>query len=414
MSESTSQPLSPPPTPAFDGRSVGQVVLKPRKVRPFFARHPWVLDSAVSHVSGEPNDGDVVDLVTERGDFVARGILNSRSKLRVRLYSWEPEEWLDDAFWERRLTAAHDWRRRLNLLGPESAARLLYSESDGISGLVVDHFGQHVVVQINALAMSVRLPQLLPIIERVVQPRSILVRAEPGLMKNEGVMPPTGYVMGRPPADPVIIEEHGIRFRVDVAAGQKTGCYLDQRDNRLAAAAYFRDRRVLDLFCYSGGFGLHAMRQGASSVLAVDSSEPALALARGNAELNGVTGIEFQHGEAFATLDALKEAGERFGAIVLDPPKFARNRFHIDEALRAYHRINRVAVDLLEPDGILVTCSCSGSVTRDDMLGMLAGVAEKSRRPIQLLELRGHAADHPVNLSCPESEYLKCLICRVL
>ncbi|MBM3999164.1 MAG: class I SAM-dependent rRNA methyltransferase [Planctomycetes bacterium] len=388
--------------------------MKPRKVRPFFARHPWVLDSAVGSVRHAPTDGDTVDLVTERSDFVAKGVYNSRSRLRVRLYTWDPGEPLDATFWESRIDAAVRWRERLGLLGADSAARLIFSEADGVSGLIVDHFGMHVVVQVNALATAARLSDLLPILERRIEPRSMLVRAEPGLEKLEGVAPRTGYYRGERPLEPVVIEEHGVRFAVDASSGQKTGFYLDQRENRFAASRYVRDRRVLDLFCYSGGFGLHALKNGnARSVLGIDGSEPAIALARANAERNGLDGARFERGDAFEALDAFKSSGERFGAIVLDPPKFAKNRFHVDEALRAYYRINRVAVDLLEPDGILVTCSCSGSVSRDDFLGMLAGVAEKSRRPIQILEQRGHAADHPVDLSCPESEYLKCMICRV-
>jgi 23S rRNA (cytosine1962-C5)-methyltransferase len=198
-----------------------------------------------------------------------------------------------------------------------------------------------------------------------------------------------------------------------LSVGQKTGFYLDQRENRRVAASYMQGRRVLDMFCYSGGFSIAAARLGAAAeVVGVDSSEPAIRWARHNARQNGADNVRFEQAECFETLDQLRERGEKFGAVILDPPKFTRNRFRINEALRAYHRINRVALDLLEPDGILVTCSCSGSVTRDDFLAMLGGVAEKARRGLQILEQRGPAADHPVSVACPENAYLKCFICR--
>ncbi len=221
--------------------------------------------------------------------------------------------------------------------------------------------------------------------------------------------------MGATPDGPVFIHEHGIRYGVDLREGQKTGFYLDQRENRRIAAQYFRGRRVLDLFCYSAAFGLCAAKLGgAREVLAVDGSQKAIALARANAALNGVNNMHFQVGDGFETLDALRASGERFGAIVLDPPKFARSRSAVDDALMAYHRLNRSAAELFEPGGILVTCSCSGHVTREDFLHMLAGVAQRSGRDIQILEQRGAAADHPVSASCLESEYLKCFICRVV
>jgi 23S rRNA (cytosine1962-C5)-methyltransferase len=202
---------------------------------------------------------------------------------------------------------------------------------------------------------------------------------------------------------------------VDLRTGPKTGFYLDQRENRQAAATYLGGRRVLDLFCFSGGFSLAAAKLGgAHEVLGIDSSDKAIALARANAELNGVTNARFVQEDCFQALERRVAAAERFSAVILDPPKFTRTRQSVNDALRAYHRINRLAVELLEPDGILVTCSCSGSVSREDFLAMLAGVAQKTRRGLQVLEQRGAAPDHPVSPTCPENEYLKCFVCRVL
>jgi 23S rRNA (cytosine1962-C5)-methyltransferase len=205
-----------------------------------------------------------------------------------------------------------------------------------------------------------------------------------------------------------------VRYGVDLESGQKTGFFIDQRDNRQRAAGYFRGRRVLDLFCYTGGFALCAASAGASDVLGVDSSAKAVALAKANAELNGLANVRFEAADCFKSLEALGAEGRRFGAVVLDPPKFARNRQGVEEALRAYHHLNRQAVELLEPDGILTTCSCSGHVSREDFLHMLADVAQRSGRDIQVLEQRGAAPDHPTSATCLETEYLKCFICRVL
>ena len=434
--------LSPPTEPqSTAGREIAAgfaralVVLKARKATPFYARHPWVFDSAVDRIEGDCADGDVVDLVSEKRKFIARGIINRRSRLLVRLYAWNASQALDDDFWRQRIERAVAARSQIGYDDPTGAARLVYSEADGLSGLVVDRYAGHLVVQVNSLAVARRADRLVELLAGQLAPASITLRCEAGIAKAEGIelRAPEhprrrprrrgiaaggalreGLRWGQLPEGPVFIEEHGLRYGVDLLAGQKTGFYLDQRENRRAAAAYLRGRQVLDLFCYSGGFSLAASRLGAArEVLGVDTSEKAVALARANAELNGVTNVRFEQGDGFQVLDDFLAAGRRFDAIVLDPPKFTRTRQSVNDALRAYHRLNRVAADLLKPDGILVTCSCSGSVTREDFLQMLAVVAQKCGRDIQVLEQRGASPDHPVSATCPESEYLKCFICRV-
>lgn len=391
-----------------------QVTLKPRKAGPFFGRHPWVLDTAIARVQGNPPDGAEVDLLSDNGKWIARGLLNSRSRIRVRLYSWTAGEALDDAFWRRRLAAALRLRQSLGYDDPAGAARLVFSEADGLSGLIVDRVGPHLVVQPTALAMAQRLEQLVPILVELVQPASITLRTDTGTTKLEGLELEPGHLWGQTPDPVVFIQEHGIRYGVEVLSGQKTGFYLDQRENRRVAAGYLRGRRVLDICCYTGGFSLAAsILGGAQEVLGIDTSEHAVTLARANAELNGVRNVRFETGDCFRTLEERGRAGERYGAIILDPPKFARGRRGVEDALRAYHRLNLLAVQLLEPDGILVSCSCSGSVTPDDFMAMLFGVALKSGRELQVLEQRGAAPDHPLSVTCLENQYLKCFICRV-
>jgi 23S rRNA (cytosine1962-C5)-methyltransferase len=389
----------------------------------------------VDRIEGAPGDGDVVDLFSDQQQFIARGIFNGRSRINVRLYTWNEAEPLDEIFWRRRLEAAFALRSVLGYDRPDGAARLVFSEGDGLSGLVVDRYRDYLVVQVTALAIAVRLPQIVPmlveLVEKLPSPSErgaggeggagnvpalagILLRTERDIVKAEGLEIEPGLQWGQMPDGPVEIIEHGLRYEVDLAAGQKTGLYLDQRENRAAAARYMGDRRVLDMFCYTGGFSLAAALLGkAREAHGFDSSQRAVAQARANAQRNAAANVRFDCGDAFETLHALKTSGEHFDGIVLDPPKFAKNRGAVDDALRAYARLNRMALDVLSPGGILVTCSCSGHVTRDDFFFMLINVAQQTGRDIQILEQRGAAADHPVSATCPETEYLKCFICRV-
>jgi 23S rRNA (cytosine1962-C5)-methyltransferase len=373
-----------------------------------------VLDSAIDCVEGAPADGDVVDLLNDKRKFIARGIFNSQSRIRVRLYTWNIDTPLDDAFWRTRLEAAVAFRRHLGYDDPAGAARLVFSEGDGLSGLVVDRYADYLAVQITAQAMAVRLPQLTAMLVELVHPKGIMIRTERGVSRSEGIELRDGPYWGQVPEGPLLIVDNGLTYEIDLAEGQKTGFYLDQRENRLAAARYFRDRRVLDMFCYSGGFSMAAAAfGGAREVLGVDTSARAVVLARANAQRNDLQNVRFQEGDGFDTMESLLTGGERFGGVILDPPKFARSRGSLDEALRAYHWLNRLGVSLLEPGGILVTCSCSGHVSREDFLYMLVGVAQQTGREIQILEQRGASPDHPISASCLEGEYLKCFICRV-
>jgi 23S rRNA (cytosine1962-C5)-methyltransferase len=397
------------------GLAAAQVILKPKKARPFYGRHPWVLDSAVDRVQGKPVEGAIVDLMSHNGKFVGRGLYNPHSRIRVRLYTWEAGQPIDTAFWTERITQAVTLRQSIGYDKAGGAARVVYSEADGLSGLVVDRYGHHLVVQITALAMQARIGEMLPILAEATGARGILVRADRAMAKLEGLGGEIDQAWGELPSGPVFIEEHGLRYGVELAIGQKTGFYLDQRENRRAVANYVRGARVLDMFCYTGGFSLAAGKLGgASEVLGVDTSQKAIAVARAGAELNSVTNVSFEVGDGFEALDSLVSRREKFDVVILDPPKFTRTRRSLDEALRAYHRINRQAVALIPPGGTLVTCSCSGSVTREDFLHMLSGVAQQTGRDIQVLEQRGAAPDHPVSATCLESEYLKCFICRVV
>ncbi len=391
-------------------------MIKPRRALPFFSRHPWVFSGAISRLTGEPEPGAEVVVRTHSGEFIARGLFNPHSNIKVRLYSWDEDVPLDEDFWSARLDEALELRRRLaEHHGQADAQRMVFSEADGLSGLVVDRYRDFLLIQLTSLALASRQDTLVSLLREKLKPSGIWLRTEKGIRESEGLELTDGLIDGREPERPMFIEEQGIRYGIDVVQGQKTGHYLDQRDNRLAAAPWLRGR-VLDLFCNTGGFGLAAsVRGGAKSVLGVDVSEPTLALARANAELNGVANImEFEKRKVFEALEAYHREGRRYDAVILDPPRMTRHRAGVAKALRGYHSLNQMAVNVLEPGGILVTCSCSGLVSRTDFEGMLAEVAQTTGRRIQVLEARGQSADHPVSAHCFESNYLKCYICRVV
>ncbi len=437
-------------SPTIASTAVARVILKPRKALPFYGRHPWVLASAIDRVEpigihGEHQldiDGQVVELLNDKKRFIAYGLYNSKSRIAVRLCSWSVDEPIDEAFFRRRLEAAIALRQQIGYEPAqgadksESATRLVFSEADGVSGLVVDRYGDYLVVQPTALGIAQRLESIVPILQDLVQPRGIILKFDKAMAKLEGMnnnsqqletetpqkstqpsatAPFTdGHIWGELPDGPITIRENGLAFEVDLRVGQKTGLYLDQRENRLAAAHYLSGRRVLDMFCYTGGFALTAAKLGnASSVLAVDGSKTAIAHGQRNAELNGIQSVQYECADGFKFLDQLAERGEKFGAVILDPPKFARGRGGANQALMAYHRLNRIAVSLLEPGGILISCSCTGGVSREDFLLMLSGVAQKSSRDMRILQTRGPAPDHPISATCLETEYLKCAICEI-
>jgi 23S rRNA (cytosine1962-C5)-methyltransferase len=394
--------------------SLPRVVLLPRRARPFYGGHPWVYAGAIAAVEGSPSDGDAVDLYSDAGEFIARGFYNSKSKIRVRLYTTQPDLSLDTAFFRDRLAKALALRTSiLGLTAPRTACRLVFSEGDGLSGLIVDRYDRRLVVQFTALALAERRQMVCDLLVELFDPQSISLRTERGIRRTEGIDLKDGPLRGELPAEPIEIEEDGLLLLVHLAEGQKTGFYLDQRLNRRAVAQLARSRRVLDAFCYSGGFGLHAARAGSREVLGIDVSNSALQLAEKNAQINGLSGISFVRDNVFHRLQALESSGRRFDLVVLDPPKFARTRQAVEDALRGHKRLHELALRLLEADGLLVTCSCSSFITAAMLEAQLAQLAAQGRRHLQLLKRRGQAPDHPILATCPESEYLSCLIYRV-
>jgi 23S rRNA (cytosine1962-C5)-methyltransferase len=394
-----------------------RIVIKPRRALPLFSRHPWVFSSAVERLDPEPAAGQEVAVHAHDGTFIARGLFNPQSHLRVRLYAWDAERELDREFWSRRLDDALALRRRLFAeWRPDFACRLVNSEGDELSGFTVDRYGEWLSVQFTSLALAQRQDVFLDLLQEKLQPRGIWLRTEKGIRTAEGLEQQDGLLSGEPPPRPLFMEEHGVRYGVDLVEGQKTGFYLDQRENRQFLSRFVAGQRVLDVFCYQGGFALNCLKHGgANEVVAVDVSETALESAKANAELNGVADrLRVRRQDGFQALEELSEAGEQFDTMILDPPKLARNRAGLDAALRGYYSLNRLALGVLRPGGWLFTCSCSGLVTREMFLEVLAKVAVHSARPLQILDVRGPSADHPRSATCSEADYLKCVWCRAV
>ncbi|HJZ89744.1 MAG TPA: class I SAM-dependent rRNA methyltransferase [Gemmataceae bacterium] len=388
------------------------VILKAKRAQPFFARHPWVYAGAIDRVEGEPADGAEVDLVSTAGNFIARGLINSRSKIRVRLYSWDPDRPLDRDFFRERIARAIRLRDDLGVRGPDKGCRVVFSEADGLSGCTIDEYAGWLTVQFTTLGLANRRELLADVLNELLHPRGIYVRTEKGVGTLEGLELHDGLLSGEMPPGDLTIQENGLAFLVNIAEGQKTGFYHDQRDNRQAVARLAAGKRVLDAFSYTGGFGLHAARAGAVSVDCVDVSEPALVLGRRNAERNRLTQVSFHRADVFHHLDELVKAGHKYDIVVLDPPKFARTRTSIPEAMRGYRQLMKQGLRLVEPGGFVAFCCCSGLITPEMLTELIAQVSGEEKRDVQILERRGAAPDHPVAASCLETAYLKCFLLR--
>ncbi|MCX7023573.1 MAG: class I SAM-dependent rRNA methyltransferase [Spirochaetes bacterium] len=403
-------------------KSVANVWLKPREEDRILRGHPWIYDNEIASVDpADPPPGTEVLVRGSRGRLLGSGLWSPVSKIRVRLHSTADRR-CDAAFLRETIERSAARRERFRDIARDSC-RLVFGEADGLPGLIVDSFvapggsgspeaggGRYLSVQILSAGMEARREAIVAVLEDLFRPAGILERSDAPVRGLEGLGEAVGTLAGTVP-DRVLIEENGLLFAVDLAGGQKTGWFLDQRDNRAAAAAYAPNVRVLDVFCNAGGFALCAVKAGATSVTAIDISADAIAQVRANAALNGMERrVETAAANAFDYLRELGASNERYGMIVLDPPAFAKNRAALQGARRGYKEINLRALKLLEPGGILVSCSCSYWLDRDEFRGILGEAAADARIRLHLLENRTQSRDHPILLGYPESEYLKCLI----
>ncbi len=392
-----------------------QVILKPGREKPANNRHPWIFSGSISRVEGNPANGDVVDVWNNRARFVARGIYNEKSQIRVRLLTWNPNDLIDEDFWRRRIRRSVAGRQALLTSQDTDAYRLIYAEADGLPGLIVDQYGPWLIVQFLSLAVERHRNAIINILADLLAPQGIYERSDVDVRDQEGLVPVAGPVWGEIPPDFIEIIENDYPFLVDVKLGQKTGFYLDQRENRQKAVKYFAEKEVLNAFCYTGAFAVYAAHAGARRIINVDSSERVLQLAERNMRRNGFGDREdvYAAADVFEIMRAYQSNKWKFDVVILDPPKFAHSKRQIEKASRGYKDINLLAMKLIKRGGTLISFSCSGVVSADLFQKILFGAAVDAHRHVQIIERLSQSADHPVSLFHPESEYLKGLVCRV-
>ncbi|ULA58428.1 MAG: Ribosomal RNA large subunit methyltransferase I [Nitrospira sp.] len=390
--------------------STARVRLTAERAGPRYYGHLWVFDNNVAEVLGTPAAGDLVDVYTHQKRFFGRGLFNPHSKIRIRLLTFH-EEPIDEAFFAGRLRAAAALRRTVT---PHAdACRLVHGESDLLPGLVVDRFADVAVMQALGYGMDQRKELLGDLLVQEAGVKTVYLRNDAKSRTLEGLPLSKGFLRGEG-LTTVQIHEGKARFTVDIAEGQKTGWFCDQRENRLAAAIYAKEKRVLEAFCHTGAFGVQAALAGAQSVEGLDVSAAAVALAEEHAQQNHVASIcRYRQADAFDELRVLERNQERYDLVILDPPAFARSKKALPHALAGYKDVNLRGLRLLQPGGVLVSCSCSQPVSDDDFWMMLKSAARDAGRQIRLLEQRGQGPDHPVLAGMPETRYLKCFIVQV-
>jgi 23S rRNA (cytosine1962-C5)-methyltransferase len=379
-----------------------QIVIRKNEEHRILAGHQWVFSNEIKVVHGNPEAGDVIELLRYDEKFLGVGFYNPHSLIAFRLLSREQEA-ITFEFFEQRIARALDLRKRL-YPGSESF-RLVHSEADFLPGLIIDKYNEYISLQTLSVGMDRRLTLICDVLESMFHPKAIVERNESTLRTLEQLPLKKGVLRGTP--GQTIMSENGVKFKVTLLDGQKTGFFLDQRENRLAIQRYAKDAAVLDCFCNEGGFAIYAALGGASRVLAIDISETAIANAKVNATINELPHIEFESADVFEKLPKLYEAGQRFDLVILDPPSFSRNKKTVATALKGYKEINAGAIRLINPGGILVTASCSHHVTSESFIESVEAAARTNHRTLQLLEWRGAAADHPTLPVMPETGYLK-------
>jgi 23S rRNA (cytosine1962-C5)-methyltransferase len=374
--------------------------------------HPWIFSGSVEGWSREPVAGEPVDAHASDNAWLARGIANPGGSLAVRLYTWKREEAIDDKLFAERIDAAVALRERLVAEPETDAYRLVYSESDGISGLIVDRYADVLAVQVGAAGIASRLPALLAHLTRRTGLKRVVAFAERDVVEREGLDAAAIAAHSTEKSATVRIRENGFQYDVQAGAGHKTGFYLDQRDNRVRVAKYAKGRRVLSCYCYTGAFELHAARAGAKSIVALDSSGPALEQSRKHHELNGSPiAVDYREADVGDGLRRLRDRSSQFDLVILDPPRFVQTPGQKEKGLRAYKDINLLGIKLLAPGGILATFSCSGLVALEDLKMAVRWAAKDSGRQVRVIETLSQPPDHPVLASFPEGEYLSGLVC---
>jgi len=392
-----------------------EIILKKGKEKAALQRHPWVFSGALEKVKGKPEDGEVVKVFAFDNEFLAYGYYNSNSRVAVRLLEWDEAQAIDKKWYEKRLKQAIASRRFI-LSEQTNTCRLVFSEADFLPGLIVDKYADFLSLQILSSGIEKEKATIVDLLRNELQPKGIFDKSDATARTHEGLPIENGLLWGETPPEFLEVKENGIAYNINIAEGQKSGFYCDQRDNRQILASYTRNKKVLDCFSYSGGFSLNSLAHEAKSVTSVDSSGLAIETLKQNVELNkfDVSKVNTVQSDVNKQLRAFKEAGELFDVIVLDPPKYAPSRSALDRAARAYKDLNRLGMLLLEKGGLLATFSCSGAVDIETFKQIIAWAALDAGKEVQIIKQFCQPEDHPVRISFPEGEYLKGLLLRVL
>ncbi len=393
-----------------------EVILKKGKEKAVLQRHPWVFSGAIERVKGKPANGDVVKLIDAQGRFMAYGFYNDQSRVALRLLEWDENTEINDDWFRQKVATAVQSRSFVLQSGKTNTCRLIFSEADYLPGLIVDKYADYLSLQILTSGIQKNISVIIDELQRLMQPKGIYDKSDASSRAHEGLETTNEVLAGNPPPELVEVKENGLTYGINIAEGQKSGFYCDQRDNRYILANHAAGKKVLDCFCYTGGFTLNSLQQGAASVTSVDSSALAIDTLKKNIALNGLD--ENKHravqSDVNKQLRRFKDEGETFDIIVLDPPKYAPSRSALDRASRAYKDLNRIAMLLLNKGGLLATYSCSGAMDIDTFKQVLAWAALDAGKQVQFIYQFCQPEDHPVRASFPEGEYLKGLLCRVI
>ena len=392
------------------------ITLRPGRERSLSRRHPWIFSGAIARVGDDPQPGDTVLIESSSKEPLGLAAYSPHSQIRARMWTFanggEIAETVDDAFVAARVVAAAARRADLFAGGSTDGARLVFSEADGLPGLIADRYGDTVVVQFTTVGAERWREVMADALAGLDGVGSVFERSDADVREREGLEPRIGLLRGDAPSSDLVVHEDGRRFGIDVTGGHKTGFYLDQRNARRAIPHFAAGARVLNVFSYTGAFSVIAAASGAASVSSIDSSGPALAVAARNASLNSIDIGELVEADAFTALRGLRDRARQYDLILLDPPKLANTEQQVDKATRAYKDLNLLAIKLLAPGGVLLTFSCSGAMTAELFQKVVAGAALDARREVRIIDRLAQPSDHPVPLAFPEAEYLKGLVLR--
>lgn len=398
----------------YFGSNKPRVILKKGKAKPFWYHHPWIFSGAIQEIKGNPEDGDIVEVLDEENRFIAKGLINHKSQIKVRLLTWDQHEKIDGNFFRSKIHQAISLRENILIMRSKSSAyRLVHSEGDGLPGLTIDRYNDFLVVQFLSTGMEKRKEMILDILKEQIKPQGIVERYPAGYREKEGLVEIDCMVHGKTPPK-MTITEYGVKFYVDLQKGQKTGFYLDQRENRLLLTRYGYNKRILDAFCYSGGFGVYMLSKARpGEVVFMDSSSFALELAQENASMNSTATAVFSKKDIFKEIPEMEKAGEKYDMIVLDPPKVSPDRASLVTGTEALINLNKHAVNMLPPGGILATCDCSGNISWEDFFKIVNKAVLDANRSLKIFETLGAGPDHPVNPACLENSYLKVIVAAI-